>query len=554
MKKIIKSINCIVRLSQRIFPRRFQAILRSTFSKVTAPLECPQTKALRDFVQPYFEATSYLGSNEDVRRSGTDPLMHWLGYGIWEGRSGLSALEVVVDLELDEAYGWRQFNIGERSICVRIKSDRSVILNQIMEQFRFDPTVLAAGAHALKNFRSIRGDDILAREGIKVSVLYDGLPDTVGVMVATPLLVAGGAEKYIVDLVNTLDELGYGPVVVVVTDQTRQQAQGWSQLKILAPLQNHFVKFWSDAVKPDHGRSDHFACFVQSLRPRLLVANNSRLALDAISKFGRGLSQHSRLYCTYFSLSPFGLGAPWSARYATWTCQYAKSITDNEVMHATLREMTGAIPGTQVAIVPPLAPVLTRDFFDKRLTARSSRSSPARQRRWAWVSRVDTAKGTQILRQIALKLPSDRFDVFGPLSPCSHVGDELTAPNIQLCGLIHDVTSADFTAYDGFLFTSIFEGMPNVVLEMTQHAIPLVLADVGGLSYTFTDGSALFVQHSETLQTTVDNFVAALDRLAAMPLEDIQRMVSYAYERVEARHGLVAHRTAVRALLEKEVE
>lgn len=550
----MENIKPIYRLVKRLTPCSLRAIFRRAFSQVSALPECKQTKTLREFVQPYFDATGYLRANEDVRRSGVDPLKHWLRHGVWEGRSGPPALEVVVDLVLDEANGWRKFSIGERCIFIRAKSDKSVILNQITEQFKFDPTVLAAGAHAIKNLRNIRGDDILAREGINLSVLYEGLPDTVGVLVATPMLVAGGAEKYVADLVNALDELGHGPVVIVVTEQTLQEANGWNQLKILAPLQRHFVKFWADAVRPDCRRADHFACFAQSLHPRFIIANNSLVALDAIAKFGRGLSQHSHIYCSYFSLSPFGLGAPYSARHSILTCQHAKSITDNEVMHAKLLDMTGAIPGSQVAIIPPLAQVPTRDLFNKRLTTRSIHRAPDRQRRWAWVSRVEPAKGTQILQKIALMLSDDKFDVFGPLAPNSLLDNELKADNIELRGLINDVAAADFTAYDGFLFTSHFEGMPNVVLEMAQHAIPLVLADVGGLSHTFTGESALFVKHADDIQTTVDRFVAALERLASMPTEDIERMVSYAYERVEARHGLVAYRTAVRALFETEVE
>lgn len=548
----MRAIHLVQRLAQRALPRRFRATLQDAAAEAFKPLQSPQNRALREFVQPHFDAAWYSECNPDVRRAGIDPLVHWLRHGIWEGRAGPSTLELVTDLELDEAYGWHRFELGERMLSVRIKPDRSPVLQQIMEQARFEPTVLAAGARAIGNLRTYRGDDLLARDGVNVAALYEGMPARIDVLIATPMLVAGGAEKYVADLVNALSAQGRGPVVVLVTEQTRQEAQGWERLKILAPLQAHFVRFWSDAVGARHGTADHFARFAQSLRPSVLVANNSRLALDAIVRFGRGLSQHTRLFCTYFSLSPLGLGAPYGARYPTWTCAHATSVSDNEMMHGTLVEMTGAIPGALVALVPPLAPVLTRDAFEKRLASRRLSCGKARQRRWAWVSRVEPAKGTEILRLVALKLPGDKFDVYGPVEQHAGDGADLRARNVQLRGLLTDVAAADFTTYDGFLFTSLFEGMPNVVLEMAQHAIPLVLADVGGLSYTFVDGAALFVQHDENAQATADRFVAALEQLAAMPMNDVERMVRHAYERVEARHGAAAHRAAVCALLGPE--
>lgn len=545
----MKPINLIQRLAHRALPRRFRATLQGTAAKAFEPLESSQNRALRDFVQPHFDTGWYLERNSDVRRAGIDPLMHWLRHGIWEGRGGPSTLELVTDLELDEDYGWRHFKLGKRLLSVRIKPDRSSIMQQIIEQARFEPTVLATGALAIGNLRTYRGDDLLARDGVNIAALYEGMPDRIGVLVATPMLVAGGAEKYIADMVNELAAQGRGPVVVLVTDQTRQEAQGWEQLKVLAPLQAHSVRFWSDAVGASHGTADHFARFAQSLRPSMLVANNSRIALDAIVRFGRGLSQNTRLFCTYFSLSPLGLGAPFGARYPTWTCAHATSVTDNEVMHTTLVEMTKAIPGTRVAIVPPLAPVLLGDEFEKRLASRRLRYGKASQRRWAWVSRVEPAKGTEILRLIALKRPGDKFDVYGPVERSACEGTDLRAPNVQLRGLITDVASADFTMYDGFLFTSLFEGMPNVVLEMAQHAIPLVLADVGGISNTFVDGAALLVQHEKNSQATADRFDMALERLVAMPMNDVERMVRHAYDRVEARHGAAAHSSALHDLL-----
>jgi glycosyltransferase involved in cell wall biosynthesis len=104
--------------------------------------------------------------------------------------------------------------------------------------------------------------------------------------------------------------------------------------------------------------------------------------------------------------------------------------------------------------------------------------------------------------------------MFGPLaSSLDALG--LAQPNIFYCGVLEDISVADFSGHDGFLFTSLFEGMPNVVLEMSQHAIPLVLAKVGGLPGTFDEKAVFFVEPTNE-DDAVTAFSRALDKAIAM--------------------------------------
>ena len=113
---------------------------------------------------------------------------------------------------------------------------------------------------------------------------------------------------------------------------------------------------------------------------------------------------------------------------------------------------------------------------------------------------------------------------------------------------MHDVAATDFTDYDGFIFTSLFEGMPNVVLEMSQHAIPMVLADVGDLRMTFSDSAVLFVRHGISVGDTAVNFGCALDRIAVMTAEEITTMVEAARDQALMRHSPTVHARGVAQL------
>ena len=279
---------------------------------------------------------------------------------------------------------------------------------------------------------------------------------------------------------------------------------------------------------------------------------NSRLGLDTVAQFGRVLSQFARLCCAYFSMGVDGLGAPYGTRFPRRTLPHALALTDNAPMAATLRRLHGDIPGQGVAVLAARLDPAPDEAFAARLSARlarlDSRDGPLhRPLHWAWVSRIERFKGTATLAALARLRPDDRFDVFGPLQD-SLEALGLMLPNITHRGILPDVAAADFSKHDGFLFTSLFEGMPNIVLEMSQHAIPMVLADVGGLRETLTDASALFVPQGPDAQAAAAAFSAALDRAARLTTEECAAMIELARARVAQCHSPAAHAGGVAAL------
>jgi len=143
-------------------------------------------------------------------------------------------------------------------------------------------------------------------------------------------------------------------------------------------------------------------------------------------------------------------------------------------------------------------------------------------------------KGLDLLRHIADLRPTDQFDVFGP--PEAGVDVQTELQNLRYGGVIMDIAAADFTDYDGFLFTSDGEGMPNVVLAMSQHAIPMILARVGGLSHTFTSG-VRFIDHGSDCWQMAREFSAALDEIVALEPAEVSRMTKQARACALERHS-----------------
>lgn len=522
--------------------------------KPVSVLVCDPTDAeeFLTFVSAHFDRGWYLKAYPDVEAANVDPLFHWLFYGIQEGR--LPGPDLVVRTgsyaTRRTTQVWKCFTWRGEPIALKAVRIPATVLQQVRAQARHDPAVLAAGAQALPKLPHFGADDLLSRDGVDLLGIFSALPERPEAIVMIPRLTIGGAEKYAADMVDAFLGAGLKSIVVLVTEQTGEAAGDWKRHAILSPFGRARVVFWPDACGPSYHSPTVLARLLNALRPGHVLVVNSRVGLDMVASFGRGLSQFARLYCAYFSLGVDGLGAPYGVRYPRKTAPFAVSLTDNDVMADALRRRYGAVPGPGVRVLPPRAKKLAEDVFAERISARRARVASG-PRRWAWVSRIEEFKGTEILKALAHLRPDDEFHLFGPVQgKLDALG--LDIDNITYRGVIDDLSSADFSAHDGFLFTSLFEGMPNVVLEMSQHAVPMVLADVGGLRGTFDDAAAVFVEHCATHEKTAVDFSAALDRVAGLTNAELIDMVTAARCQVLARHSPEAHLLGASKLLGAE--
>ena len=546
-----------MRLDAIVLLRRVARRYRSLFAKfarlagISIPIvrrdEGFEDGAFREYVGLWFDTESYLRSNPDVAVHGVDPVEHWLKHGINERRTGSGLIVRRGHAAHQSDIGWDTFTWRGKPIAVR-KSPQPLskrVLDQILQQARHDPAVLAPGMRALPYLRQFEATDLLERDGMDVPALIAGVPERPQLVVLMTALTIGGAEKYAADVVDVFTSTSRS-VLVVVTEQTAEQAEGWQQRSILSPILKVPIVFWPDVCTNQIPHTVMFiARFLNMLRPPSILVVNSRLGLEATSRFGRGLSQFARIYCAYFSMSTGALGAPYGARFPRSTLPFALALTDNQPMAETLRRLYGEIPGPGIAVLRPRLVPAPDPVFCSRLESRRKRiASALPPRNWVWISRVELFKGTELLRALALSRPDDRFYVFGPVDG-SFESLGLAIPNIIACGNLSDVAEGEFAEHDGFVFTSLFEGMPNIVLDMTQHAIPMVLAEVGGLRCTFDDSAAMFVHHRCAAEDTAAAFSKALDKLLNMTPEQVVSMVTNARMQACAHHSPAQYANAV---------
>jgi glycosyltransferase involved in cell wall biosynthesis len=106
---------------------------------------------------------------------------------------------------------------------------------------------------------------------------------------------------------------------------------------------------------------------------------------------------------------------------------------------------------------------------------------------------------------------------------------------VTFLGVRHDIVAL-LSAADGFVLSSAWEGMPNVVMEALAAAKPVVAADVGGVPELVKTGeSGLLVPPGDA-----NALSQAMQHLMSLPLEQRQQMGQSGRQHILANYSLPA--------------
>jgi hypothetical protein len=305
------------------------------------------------------------------------------------------------------------------------------------------------------------------------------------------------------------------------------------------------VIFWLEVCGgPGDGHPRVLAGFLNSLRPKGIVVIESRLGLDTVARYGRGLSRNTFLCCAYLDMGTNGPGAFLGSRYPRVTLPFALALTDNEPAAESLKRLYDGIPVPGIAVLPSRIQTVPEKVFAARLAERQRRVELAGRRLlWAWIVLGDPLDSIAVLRTVAARRAEDRFEVFGVIQTRG-----LALPNVISRGNLPDITHTDLGAHDGIIVASDIEARPDIVLKMTHHAIPMVLLDTSQLRDTFDDSAAVFIQPGHTHAATSTAFANGLEHVAGLTAEDAASTARAARTQVMARHAPPRHAQTVAEL------
>lgn len=429
---------------------------------------------------PDFSTGYYVARYPDVKASGLNPFYHYLKIGKPEGRAPLpmSAGDPTFDSfaemlgrdpeEVDKQY-------ADYRHALRSRLENGVLGEMVRRASKIEPLI----AHTWKESMSAKFPPLHSEAPLKQLVSTFRLHSAAKHRRAQYVIVVnrprwGGARRMEGNIAHALaKKCGAEEVVVLITDESgvlpaRRFPDGC-----------RVIDFASAAVGLGQPRRERLLVeFLRSLHPEAVFNINSRLLWDALATYDRVLSSAFDIIACFFcnERDMYGFWSGYPVKYLyrhfgtfkkicadshflkNWICTHSCASQAMEEKVVVLEAPVE--PGLQKSKVPPV---------DK-----------SRRRQVFWSGRLDRQKRIDIVYALADRMTDVDFRLWGESVLDSHGESVLRPDNVVLEGTYGHFSELPLKECDAWLYTSEWDGVPSILLEVAMTGIPLVGSCVGG--------------------------------------------------------------------------
>jgi glycosyltransferase involved in cell wall biosynthesis len=374
-------------------------------------------------------------------------------------------------------------------------------------------------------------------------------------IVCVPWQRSGGAEKVAANLAHAMSDL-YGPqsVAILVLDFTP------AYVKNRYPHEPSVISWFpkgvsiidlSDTTDMDSGeRIEILANIFLAVAPEIIINVNSKSAWECFLNYGRQLSRHIRLaaclFCNHYS--PYGAPAGYAVTYFRETLPVMDTIlSDQQYFLDDLAQRYGLTTAEKEKLFCLYQPVgqAVRPSHELARYQRLSQA-PAYRRQVLWASRVTAQKNPDFLIKIVRASPSYDFHVYG--------AQERTSRLPGLCNLfVHGAFSTfddiPHEKFDVFLYTSLWDGLPNILLEAAERRLPIIAPIVGGIGELVTTQTGWPIKDPNDATAFCDSLRQVLFEFDVCAG---QRRVDAMFNLIRSRHTVAAFTESISTLIDGE--
>jgi len=286
------------------------------------------------------------------------------------------------------------------------------------------------------------------------------------------------------------------------------------------------------------------------LRPKRIVNINSLECWDVFKRFGRRLSNFLNLYAYLFcwDLTQTGVRVGYPGEFYPATGGFLSAIfTDTIYLKRELTRLYEVPPSLESKIVPLFTPTESRADMATR-AARSIGSIDLQKRPIVlWAGRLDRQKRFDLVLDIAAKMPHVDFLCWGKSVLDGPTTPYTCPPNVVLQTAFRSLDEIPWAGADVWLFTSAWEGMPTMLLQVAMKGLPVVASAVGGVPELINDDTGWPVRSIND----VDAYVANLKEAINNPMIGRERGLNLKHW-AQSRHSVENYDAEIQRVLLQE--
>ena len=370
--------------------------------------------------------------------------------------------------------------------------------------------------------------------------------DNVSHVFLVPWLLKGGSDLEAINYIQSLTIQGLADNIVVIS--TTDIDSPWKER---LPEKTRFIEFGKMyAYLSGEEQEKLLIRLLLQMAPQVIHNVNSDLCYRVFVKYGGALKSISKLYVSLFciDMTEEGRYAGYPVMYVPKCFDYLEAIFTDNLAHLKKLEEICAFDARKMFVHYHPAPAISKQYplqpGKKEITETGGLNKEYFDILWA--GRLDRQKRPDILIEIAKKCKnlSFRFHVYG--SPVldtdvyTNIFSELE--NMTYHGSFDGLSSLPAEQYDLFLYTSQWDGLPNVLLEAISLGLPVVASDVGGISELICHGETGFLIDP---YDNINAYLNCLEKIYDNPSK-LEAVVNNAHELLILRHSWDAFNENVR--------
>ena len=342
-----------------------------------------------------------------------------------------------------------------------------------------------------------------------------------------PWVVRGGADKVMLNMMKAIEEIHPGSKFTVIT--TLPNKNVWAKM---LPKNTDLIEFGKlTEGLPPYEKDELLSRVITQLKCKKLHIINSEYAYAWAYKHQELIKNHYELTVSVF--------ASCFIPESNFTCRFSfddpfifdiypvvkKIFTDNQTFVEESVEKN--------ALDEKLFKVQYQPIMDEVKPVHHAEAN--KKVRVLWASRVTREKMPDMIKLIANKLDPKEFqiDVFGAFSDDVDKNFFNGVPVINYRGAFDGFSSLPTENYDILLYTSVGDGVPNILLEATAAGLPILASNDGGVHEFIQDGkTGSLVKEIRD----VDGYVKKLKDFRKNPRK-YEEYVEEAQKLLEERHS-----------------
>jgi hypothetical protein len=172
--------------------------------------------------------------------------------------------------------------------------------------------------------------------------------------------------------------------------------------------------------------------------------------------------------------------------------------------------------------------------------------------RLLWASRIAPEKHPELIHKIASAVirsfPRLEIEVYG--SQCSNSSIELSSgpPNVTYRGSFERFEDIPLSRFDALLYTTKYDGLPNVILEAMASGLSVIAPNVGGVSEVISTDTGFLVANTADLADLVEGYVAGIGELYENWPSTLEKRIA-AMSLIHSQHGHSNFQRSIRSAL-----